>query len=43
MNDYYLPLNLSEMTVQSRQGTPMTNYGIVIAHLKGILGKVSLP
>ena len=26
-----------------RQGTPMTNYGIVIAHLKGILDKVSLP
>ena len=26
-----------------RQGTPMTNYGITIAHLKGILGKVSLP
>ena len=26
-----------------RQGTPMTNYGITIAHLKGILNKVSLP
>ena len=26
-----------------RQGTPMTNYGITIAHVKGILGKVSLP
>ena len=26
-----------------RQGTPMTNYGITIAHIKGILGKVSLP
>ncbi|MBR5685213.1 MAG: [Muribaculaceae bacterium] len=26
-----------------RQGTPMTNYGITIAHLKGILDKVSLP
>ena len=26
-----------------RQGTPMTNYGITIAHLKGILEKVSLP
>lgn len=26
-----------------RQGTPMTNYGIAIAHIKGILGKVSLP
>lgn len=26
-----------------RQGVPMTNYGITIAHLKGILSKVSLP
>ena len=26
-----------------RQSTPMTNYGIAIAHLKGILSKVSLP
>ena len=26
-----------------RQGTPMTNYGITLAHLKGILDKVSLP
>lgn len=25
------------------QGVPMTNYGITIAHVKGILGKVSLP
>lgn len=25
------------------QGTPMTNYGITIAHIKGILGKVALP
>ncbi|MBR5673884.1 MAG: [Muribaculaceae bacterium] len=25
------------------QGVPMTNYGIAIAHLKGILNKVSLP
>jgi [FeFe] hydrogenase H-cluster maturation GTPase HydF len=25
------------------QGVPMTNYGITIAHLKGILGKVALP
>ena len=25
------------------QGVPMTNYGIAIAHVKGILGKVSLP
>ena len=26
-----------------RQGTPMTNYGIAIAHIKGILDKVALP
>lgn len=26
-----------------RQGVPMTNYGITIAHIKGILNKVSLP
>ena len=26
-----------------RQGVPMTNYGITIAHIKGILGKVSPP
>lgn len=26
-----------------RQGVPMTNYGIAIAHIKGILTKVSLP
>ena len=26
-----------------RQSVPMTNYGIVIAHVKGILDKVSLP
>ncbi len=26
-----------------RQGVPMTNYGIAIAHIKGILNKVSLP
>jgi len=26
-----------------RQGVPMTNYGIAIAHIKGILDKVSLP
>ena len=26
-----------------RQGVPMTNYGITIAHIKGILDKVSLP
>ena len=26
-----------------QQGVPMTNYGITIAHIKHILGKVSLP
>ena len=34
---------LSRMEQCRRQGTPMTNYGITIAHLKGILQKVSLP
>ena len=34
---------LSRIEQCRRQGTPMTNYGIAIAHLKGILGKVSLP
>ena len=34
---------LSRVDQCRRQGTPMTNYGIAIAHLKGILGKVSLP
>ncbi len=34
---------LSRVEQCRRQGTPMTNYGITIAHLKGILGKVSLP
>ena len=34
---------LSRVDQCRRQGTPMTNYGITIAHLKGILGKVSLP
>ena len=27
----------------SKQGVPMTNYGIAIAHIKGIMDKVSLP
>ena len=34
---------LSRVDQCRRQGTPMTNYGITIAHIKGILGKVSLP
>ena len=34
---------LSRVMQCRRQGTPMTNYGITIAHLKGILEKVSLP
>ena len=34
---------LSRVMQCRRQGTPMTNYGITIAHLKGILNKVSLP
>ena len=34
---------LSRVDQCRRQGTPMTNSGITIAHLKGILGKVSLP
>ena len=33
---------LSRVEQCRRQGTPMTNYGITIAHLKGILNKVSL-
>ena len=34
---------LSRVEQCRRQGTPMTNYGITIAHIKGILDKVSLP
>ena len=34
---------LSRVMQCRRLGTPMTNYGIAIAHLKGILGKVSIP
>ena len=34
---------LSRIEQCRRQGTPMTNYGIAIAHIKGILEKVSLP
>lgn len=33
---------LSRVMQCRRQGTPMTNYGIAIAHFKGILDKVSL-
>ena len=33
----------SRARICRRQGTPKTNYGIAIAHLKGILDKVSLP
>ena len=34
---------LSRVQQCRAQGVPMTNYGITIAHIKGILGKVSLP
>ena len=34
---------LSRVMQCRRQGTPMTNYGIAIAHIKGILDKVSIP
>lgn len=34
---------LSRLEQCQRQGTPMTNYGITIAHIKGILNKVSFP
>ena len=34
---------LSRVMQCRRQGTPMTNYGITIAHVKGILDKISLP
>ena len=34
---------LSRVDQCRAQGVPMTNYGITIAHVKGILGKVSLP
>lgn len=34
---------LSRVMQCRRQGTPMTNYGITIAHIKGILNKVALP
>ncbi len=34
---------LSRVEQCRTQGVPMTNYGITIAHIKGILGKVSLP
>ncbi len=34
---------LSRVDQCRAQGVPMTNYGITIAHVKGIIGKVSLP
>ncbi len=34
---------LSRVKQCRQQGVPMTNYGITIAHIKGILNKVSLP
>ena len=34
---------LSRVEQCRQQGVPMTNYGITIAHIKGILSKVSLP
>ncbi|MBQ6167540.1 MAG: [Muribaculaceae bacterium] len=34
---------LSRVEQCRQQGVPMTNYGVTIAHIKGILGKVSLP
>lgn len=34
---------LSRVDQSRAQGVPMTNYGITIAHVKDILGKVSLP
>lgn len=34
---------LSRLARAEAQGVPMTNYGMAIAHLQGILGKVTLP
>lgn len=34
---------LSRLDIAKLENTPMTNYGITIAYMKGILGKVSLP
>ncbi|MBO7300988.1 MAG: [FeFe] hydrogenase H-cluster maturation GTPase HydF [Tidjanibacter sp.] len=34
---------LSRLARAESQGIPMTNYGMAIAHLQGILGKVTLP
>jgi len=34
---------LSRVEQCRTQGVPMTNYGITIAHVKGILAKVSIP
>ena len=34
---------LARLSRAEMQGVPMTNYGMAIAHLQGILGKVALP
>ena len=34
---------LSRIERARRQGVPMTNYGVTIAHLSGILDKITLP
>lgn len=36
-------LMLSRITRAQEQGVPITNYGLAIAHLQGILNKVTLP
>ena len=36
-------LVLSRVAAARAAGVPMTNYGILIASLKGILGRVALP
>ena len=36
-------LMLSRIRRAQEQGVPITNYGLAIAHLQGILNKVSLP
>src|SRR5699024_3062324 len=34
---------LSRLDIAKLENTPMTNYGMTIAYMKGVLGKVSLP
>ena len=34
---------LSRLAKAEKQGVPMTNYGITIAHLTGIIGRVTYP